>query len=417
MGAFEDGELVGLQGQDFDDDLIKIPRRQARSNIGTRILMQRCAASATLLGATSHVMMRLAQKFDAVRLVVFNPCASAVTAMKASVSAGGSTAAPLNSGGAWKGVTWAGGAGTVNLPLTADAQNPSITLSDWIDVEGDDSRLLSVRIYVPAGGNVEHPIHSASVVAANMENYPDREWIMKNQVGDFVGAPAGMNSAGSINVGMVAGVQYMARGEVLSVFGFGDSIMQGFGSASGVDSHALKGVASVAGETGAAIEFANMGWQSQTTAQTLARLSAAVPLLKPHAVIYAAFSPNDGDPDAAKAAAQKARLARARAACADVGATLVPVTGLPVNVSAVASKYSDGADDMRKSVNDVVRALDNAVDIDVEVADTTRPGKASRFRTVAAGFPVDYTTDFLHPTDAGYAAGAPKIARALRKLL
>jgi lysophospholipase L1-like esterase len=385
--------------------------RASRSNVATRVLGARCVTNASYLGNTAQVTMRVAAEYDAIQLILFNPCATNVIGVKAAVSAGASLADPNNSAGTWVNVTWDSGSSTKTLPLAAAAANPSLVLSDWIDLEGTASRLLAVRVFIPSAGNTEHQLHSLSIDVPGWASYANREWIQRSKVGDFVAAPAGFNSASNDSTTPIAGVRYMARGKVLSTVMFSDSIGHGTGSTLSCDSYAHKGAVLAATESGAAIEYANFGWSGQTTAQVYARLVAHMPSIAPHLVMYGgAFSPNDGVPTAASIAAMKSRIARARQLCAANGASFAPVTGVPRNTSATASSYSAAEDDIRKGLNaSAVRVVDNYIDADLVLADTQQTGVAARFQMTATGWPQDFTpvADWIHPSEAGHIAVAP----------
>lgn len=382
-------------------------------SVGTRILGARVVNSAGGLGNTFHVMARLATQFDAIRLVLMNPTVADVVNVTGAITPGGSTADSLQSGATWTPVTWAGGA-NVTLPLAADAQNPNIVLSDWIPCKGDSSKLISVRVYVPAAGNTTCPVTSVVAgIAATWATMANREWISRYQAGDFVTTPASMNTTTLQDVNAIVGIQYIARGVVYTVMGIGDSGIGQGDSASPEgrgDSFWSKACKDLLAE-GYPVEIANCGWAGQTTAQIFTRAQTLLNSIKPQIVVYGLFSPNDGAPSDATDLAMRGRAARIRDIVKLAGAQLVGIPGIPRAASSSSSNWTQAQDARRKLFNaELVRTLPLFSDIDAVVANTQNSGTASYFLP-------GMSDDFIHLTNYGHIIASVPTKFALQQLI
>jgi lysophospholipase L1-like esterase len=392
-------------------DGIRFNTRTQHTNIGTRILGGRVVDSAGVLGNTFHVMARLAAEFDAVRLVLMNPTSANVVSVTGAVVAGGSTSDPLQSAATWTAVTWSG-ASSVTIPLSADSNNPTILLSDWIACKGDTSKLVSARVYIPSAGNTTCPVYSVGNTGAPWAEMENREWIARYQSGDFVTTPASMNSATVRNNSAIVGIQYLARGRVYTVMGIGDSVVSGSNNATTpADAYWVKACRELLSE-GYAVEIANCGWSGQTTAQILTRATTLLASIKAPIVLAGLFSPNDGEPSEASDLAMRGRAALLRNLVADSGGRLIGITGIPRAATVSSSNWTSAADDRRKQFNiDMVRTLPVYADIDAVLANSQTLGAASWFADAT------YTTDFIHPSNAGDIVAAVPAKVAIKSVL
>lgn len=392
-------------------DDMSFHRRLGRS-IATRIPSGSVDVLTNQLGVTSSVGMRLADKFDAVRIIYINLAATATVGMTCAVSVAADLSSPNNSAG-----TWVTGV-MPNAAARASATEPSINFSDWINIAGDNA-ILYARLYIPTTGNTESSLATfysdGQTTGAAWATMSGDEYICVKFVGDGITTPSSFNATSTNAFSAIAGVQYRARGEVYTVMGLGDSIMYGTKTLASGDAYWAKAIRALK-VAGVKIESANLGRGGQKTSEYYPRAANALAAIKPSALVYGAFSPNDNSgaaPTAASILAQRIYLSTIRDDCRTYDTQLIPVTGMPkgsgtYNVSA----YTAAADAFRKSLNDTIRALPVYIDLDKIVSSSIDSAAASGF--INNIYP---HSDLIHLTEAGNSAVMDEAKRAIKNAL
>lgn len=397
--------LVGAGCQPFR------PKAAIGSSVATRIPSGEVDALSNQLGATYCVGMRLADAFDSVRIIYLNQCATPTTGMLCAVSVASDLSSMNNSAGTWVAGTIADAAARVS------ALEPSITFSDWIDISSDDG-ILYARLYTPSAGNTESSVCSqyeggASNDPLDWAGMVGDEWINVKNTGDGVTVPANFTNTTLVKQNSIAGVQYRARGVVYTVMGVGDSIMYGTKTVASGDPFWASAVRQLK-VAGVKVEACNFGRPGQKTGEYYPRIANAISSIKPDAVIYGAYSPNDAAvPSESTMKAQRLLLSKARDACKATGIQLIAMTGIPKGSGAYnVSAYTDAQDDYRKQVNITARALPLVLDLDSVISNSTVLGVASYFADAA--YP---STDFIHLSADGNLAAVTESKRAISQAL
>lgn len=395
---------VAIAGYEFQ------PR--AGGGIATRIPSGSIDQLTNQLGNTFSVGFRLADSFDAIRIIYMNLGTTQTVNMTCAVSVANDLSSPNNSSGTWVNGTIA------NSAVRVSATEPSINFSSWMSIAGD-AGIGYARLYIPSAGNTECGVATfyanSQADGSAWAAMPGDEWICIKQAGDQITAPTGFTATSTNSFSAIAGIQYRSRGVVRTITAFGDSIMYGAKATASGDAFWAKAIRALK-VAGVKVEACNMARGGQTTQQYYPRVANTLILIKPDVVIYGAFSPNDSSgiaPTAATILAQRVELSTVRDDCKVAGALLLPMTGMPKGSGAYnVSAYTNAQDDLRKSLNATVRALPVYLDLDSVMSNSTATGTASYF----ANSSVIYS-DFIHPSEAGNVAVEPEALRAIKQAL
>lgn len=382
------------------------------SNVGTRCLFGAVDSLANdAAGFTYNTGWALESSFDAVQIIFANnQTTGTISIGPVKVATSATVGDGNNSAGTWANVTFSG-ASTVTLPNAASAADPTLTLSDWIplssiarsDIVGA-LPLLFARAFVPVATTTFPISFNVGISSLGWATKSDgRIRPCRKQVGDQVTTPAGFNSVVETSGSVIYGVRYRARGRVVTVAVFGDSISAGSTSGGGTlygDGHIYRACKALSTQA-TPVQLANLGWGGQTSAQYVARAERILPILTPDIAFYSAFTPNDGLPTAALNDAARQRVARFYAACAASGTVPVLLTGLPMP----ASTPNASQDGFRKAYNAEISAFSQTV-----IADQ---GASIGDGALPEGFLAGTSGDNLHPNDAGWDVMTPSIKNAL----
>ena len=362
-------------------------------------------------GLTYNTAWALESAFDAIQLVFANPKTSGTVLIgPVKVSTAATVGDGNNSAGTWTNVTFSG-ATTVTLPNATDANDPTLTLSDWIpisslarsDVVGG-LPLLFARMFLPAATTLFPINFNTGITSTGWSSKSDgRIRPCRKQVGDAITTPSAFTSTTETSGCPIYAVRYRARGRVVSVASFGDSIGAGASSGGGTlygDGHIYRACTALS-TLSSPVQLQNMGWGGQTSAQILARAIRAIPVLKPDVAIYSAFTPNDGLPTAETNNAARQRVAQFYSVCADYGVVPVILNGIPMP----ASTPNVTQDGFRKKYNSELAAFSQTIIVDQNSA----IGDGALPEGIISG----KSGDGLHPNDAGYELMTVPVKNAL----
>lgn len=393
---------------------------QAKNNPGntaTRIFGGRMGTVDNSTQQTYQITAELQADFDAVRPIFASTDTNIAHALRSvTASVLGSAADLNNSGGTWvQGLK--AGLGRIYADIAPAVGRIAYTTTDWIYLpsvprtDGGKKPLVSIRAFfnnsatLPAYGN-------GSDSFTNWATRTDgRKWVARQQAGLYTTTPAGFTSTVNLSQSPIVGIQYLTRGKVITVGAVGDSITDGRGTYLG-EGFIMPAVEAITGPN-TAVEYANMGWSTQTMAVFAER---AIDILqspvKPDILVMPAGSPNDfsGTISQAQIDSFRAQRARVQREARRHGVPLVMWTWLPSNTA--VKNYGD-TDSLRTAYNAEVLAQDGRGFI---VADTSKAFSGSTVGgqvQIKAGL----STDDIHPNDAGNAALTTVIRAAIQRAL
>ena len=273
-------------------------------NVGTRMFCGRTGSFLTSAsGTTFHVLAALAAKFDAVRVILANSStSSALTVDRTIVSAIAAMATDSNinnSGATWGGITF-GGSASVTIPAAPGTSRKAYAVSDWYynlqskdRTDGGTLPLLGMRAYVSAASATITTLGLSSASVTNWRSHPSgRVWVMRKHDGDAANTPANLSSTTDINQTIIAGVQYLARGKVITVMAQGDSIQEGQGTYLN-EGYALPACLAVQTSIGIPVELAQCAVSGSTGDTFVYRTEDLIAAgIVPDVLIQAIASPN-----------------------------------------------------------------------------------------------------------------------------
>lgn len=390
-----------------------------KNYIGTRLMALEAQGTYATSGSNSTWSLQCAvpDDFVAVRVILANHHTADITGVTCCASSGGTATDRVNNAGTWTTGTFNNGSATGTLPLAASTADPTLTVSDWINVrsvaraDGGSYKLAYVRIMVPGAANAAIPMHGfGSAMTAWRGKSDGMEWAWTIQTGDFVTTPSGMTGASDVHNCCIVGVQYLTKnGATISNAFFGDSITSGTGATIPGNNWGHRASTSY----GIHAAAANCGIAGQTMLQVLTRAKRYIPLLKPTHVWLPTFSPNGTPISAVVANQQYMQIMQVVDLCRQYGATIIFWSGCPRATSSAntASYYSNSDDDFRKNLALSLGAIGVTLcDIAAVMSDTNVLGTASKWSSSAA------TADGIHPSEAGYVTMAAAALATMHQL-
>jgi lysophospholipase L1-like esterase len=395
--------------------------RQGYGNVGTRTMMGAMLTLNNSTASTYQVTMEVAQQFDAVRLILANHVQNiSPYTIVAAVSTPTSAADLNNSSGTWANLNVGSNQGNWPWrisPAANSSQRPAFTVTDWFPIrsaartDGGINPLVSLRVY--AGATAALPAYGYGTDSySNWATRTDgRIWSARQMSGNGISTPSSFTSTTEQGASPIIGIQYLARGRVITIAGVGDSITAGRGDTYLNDSFVAQAAASLSVPSVTAVEVANLGWPGQVGGLFHQRaIDLLQSELRPDILVFPSGSPND-DPttitstDVNEFARQRAQVL---AACAE--ARVVPVlwTWLPTNT---AVRPYGAADALRVADNATVIATPGLLTADTATAISgiTSGGQVQMSTT--------YTTDGIHPNDAGQTLLKGILAPVLKQAL
>jgi hypothetical protein len=386
-------------------------------NTATRIFGGRMGTVDNSTQQTYQITTELQTDFDAVRPIFASTDTNISHALRSvTASVLGSSADLNNSSGTWvQGLK--AGLGRVYADIAPAVGRISYTTTDWIYLpstprtDGGKKPLVAIRAYfnnsstLPAYGN------GADTFTNWATRTDGRLWAARQQAGLYTTSPAGFASTTNTSQSPIVGVQYLTRGRVITVGAVGDSITDGRGTylGEGFTMPAVEAITSA----GIAVEYANMGWSSQTMAVFAERaIDVLQSPVKPDILVMPAGSPNDFSGTIAQSQIDTFRAQRARVQreARRQGVALVLWTWLPSNT---AAKNYGATDSLRTSYNAEVLAQDGKGFIVADLATPFSGATVGGQVQIASGL----TSDDIHPNDTGNATLEPVLKTALQRAM
>jgi len=385
--------------------------RKLTGNIGRRKFAGRLGSVNNTTASTYQVTCALSQGFDAIRIVlVNNDSANSYYVGGAKVSVIANTSDLNNSAGTWVSATKNGQAAfPVNVAKTAGSNRPLFMKTDSIPIsslnrdDGGVFPLLVARVYVITATATLSAYGNGTDDFTNWATKPDgRIWAARSQTGDCVTTPSTFTSTVNQSQSPIVAIEYLARGQVVNVESFGDSITEGRGDTSDPLNYLEEGFVlpacnQITNNSGIVVEYSNSGWSGQSMTGVNGFQNRLLDTLDsdmvPDVVVFPSASPNDVS--TAITAAQITAFAAARenmiASCKK--ALVVPViwTWLPSNTSV---KTYAATDSLRLADNASVLAMASK---GVLTADTSSAISGVVDGTGQVQMAAGTTTDGIHP--------------------
>jgi lysophospholipase L1-like esterase len=396
------------------------------NSIATRIFAGRMEFDFNNTAAnTWEVLMALEQDFDAVRVIFAQGRnAGATTAaplMLANVAVVADTTNAASDAATWTGVAQ-GGNSTWTLTAGSAQQRRAFVVSDWVAVasiprtDGGTKPLLAVRGWVNGGNPLTLIGNSSGTDSfANWATKPDgRIWKMRKAAGNYAStSQASFGAAATTaNESPIVGVQYLARGRVVTVMAFGDSIFEGRGTYLG-ESFAAQAAWSKSNASNVAYEYCNLAWSgAPSTVFVNAMTDAFAAGLIPDVAIFPVGSPNDVSTTITSALVSsiQSKLATMTALCRTNRVVPLLCSWMPTNT---AVKNYGATDSLRVALSQSVEAR-AAKGLPVAATSTAISGLTSGGQVQMT---VGLTGDGIHPNDAGNALLAVPVAQQLGRVI
>lgn len=390
------------------------------SNVATRIIGGRMGTFDASTQKTFQLTLETADHFDAVRIIFASTdrinshamlsCAASVTGSRIDLN---------NSAGTWVAGSRQGQTQIFSEVAPSGPDRVTYTLSDWIPIssiartDSGTNPLLVVRAYMSATATL--PVYgNGTDDFTNWASRTDRRmWAARYQDGDQATAPTGFTSTTNRSQTPIVGVQYLARGQVITVAGVGDSITEGQGTYLG-EGFIFPAIESLS-DSQTKYEYMNVGWSGQSMDRFTERaLDILESEIRPDVLVIPAASPNDIATTIAATdiTAFRSRRSRIVAAAKEFGVAPVVWTWLPTNT---AVKNYGATDSLRTAYNTEVLAQAGrnlvVADTSTAVSGSTSGGQVQ----LSAGS----QSDGIHPNDTGNATLTaiikPAIEAASRK--
>jgi len=376
---------------------------------------------------THRLLQAVPAEFDGVRLVLAHGSPKEVKVGGASIKAVAAVAAVADNTGHTR-VTFNGKA-AVTMPAAEGSKGISFVVSDLMPIssvarsDGGALPLVVAQAVLETPGSIALMGSSTgSIDRRNWANRVDDPWIARQNTGDCVTTPANFTSVDNQSTTCIAGVVFVARGQVVAVVGLGDSITNGEGGGITYQgaSFLYEGVMKLNRERPVAYSLFNVSWSGSGTETFLRRLQSAVAAgLSFDVACLSPWSPNDiatveptkvSTITTAHIASMRLRLGEQLNYCQRYGIRPVVWTGLPTDPG--AKKYG-ATDSLRRGFNAQIRAMGSqgvvAMDLDAAVAGETDADGQVHFRAGQSG-------DQIHLGNAGIATCADYPWRAFPTL-
>lgn len=305
------------------------------------------------------------------------------------------------------------------LPASPSGNRRSYLVSDWVNIstvdrtDGGAFPLLCIDAFVSTPANIWILGNGSSDNFANWATRPNgRIWIMRHNDGDCVTTPASFVSTTNRIQSPIVGVQYVARGRVVTVMGVGDSITEGRGTYIG-EGFGLPACESISSMSGVAVEWWNNGWagaaMSTWIAPGFADICAAG--LVPDIVVAPNGSPNDMGPTVtdAQIRTQRQQLAAILHTARENQVTPIVWTVLPTNPP---TKDYNATDSLRTAYNAATLQM---VQRGVHVVDMSAALSGVTDGDGQVNMLAGTTVDNIHPNDAGNVLMRDLLIQALRQ--
>jgi hypothetical protein len=407
------GAVIGMIGP--KGELISFDRLPSIGNVGTRILNGRMGAFDNTTQKTFRAIFEVAPGFDAVRPIFGNGNTGAtytVSLCNARALANLTTGFPSLSAITPVSVTIPS-SGVV--PVAGATNTRNYLLGAWTDLtyvardDGGTGALVCFDAYVSTSASITIMGNGSTDTLSSWATRANRKAMLRYNNGDCVTTPANFTDATNRIQSPIIGVQYAARGRVITVMGVGDSTIEGRGTIIGEG----WGVPACEQATTANVyfEWAGCGWSGAYSAEFRNYLQDAITAgIVPDVAIFPNASPNDVTTcTVGQLAVSRKGLANNLRVARDNKIYPIVYTMLPVNP---AVKDFNANDANRVAYNNEILGWSG-----IKTIDLATPVSGITDIDGQVNYLVGATTDNIHPNDVGNALLAPVAASALKTLM
>jgi len=377
------------------------PLVKNKQSVGTRIIAGRMGTFDNTTIKTFRAVIEIAAEgFDAVRPIFANGSTSATYIVAScNVRAIGATTDNIGSIGATTVTLPSSGV----VPVAATATGKSFLLGDWVDIssiprtDGGSGALVVFDAYITTAGSISIAGNGSSDVYTGWATRANRKWIMRHNNGDCVSNSALFTDTTNRSQSPIIGVQYIARGKVITVAVVGDSIFSGWGTIKGEGFHVPAAEYSQ-NITGIPFEVANVAWSTATPAQYKTQVDELVTAgIIPDLCILPSGSPNIVSTTITdlQVSVCKQVMSYLKRKCNESGIVPIVANWIPANP---ATKAYNSTDSKRTVFNSEVLSYAGEEVTTVDIA-TSVSGITDENGQV--NFLAGTTADGVHPNDTG----------------
>lgn len=405
-----------LKGLSHEDDAVVFNRPAGVGNIGTRIHDGRMGTFDNSTAKTFRAIFEVAPGVDAVRPIFGNGNTGATYTVAAcnlralanltssfpSLSGIGATACALPSSGV--------------VPVAPGASRRGYLLGNWTDLssvardDGGSGALVCIDAYVSTAATITIMGNGGSDDYAGWASRTNRKALFRYADTDCVTTPANFTSATNRIQSPIIGLQYAARGRVITSMVMGDSVASGRGTiiAEGFNVLAAETVSVPNGPYVETINCAIAGVGSSIYRYLLEEIVSAG--IIPDVVVSPNGSPNDYTTALSTSEILESRKGMANLLRVAHANKIVPLlwTVLPTNI-AVKNYGANDANRVAYNTETLARSGITVMDFSAALSGTTTGGQVE----IAAGM----TSDGIHPNTAGNTVMAALLAGEIKKLL
>lgn len=334
-----------------------------RSNIFTKSMAGKFLPTNSAINKTSSMQFILATHYDRVRLILPNIDTVDHANIKACIAPSSTSAAtqtsdvitPSGGVGAWIDVTFSG-ATTFTLAASVDGITPTFTTTDWMNItsiarsDGGELPVLMVRVESPSSNSKLTTLSAATYDEfANQASVGSRTYRQSQQSVLGVTTKSAVTGWGWSDYTQACIVQYQSSREGVTIAAFGDSLTEG-GSSPIAGYNWIFQSAIAAHNQYCPVEIANFGWGGKDSNEFYDLAVIVLPLVKPSAAWFSAFTPNSSL-SASNIAIERRYTSMFRSLAADYGTTTMLWTGIPSTYGGSQGKNWGASDALRTAYN------------------------------------------------------------------
>lgn len=379
-------------------------------------------------GRTHHIVMDLPDGADELILVAVNNQTSQVVELQGMACAMANLNNINNSDGAagtWSGLAnWVDNTGNSSIgrvPVSASTVRMKYIMSDPIAIstpartDGGRGSLVGIRFFMRT--NIPTYTVFGNGGGDNLASWASRTdgrtLIMRSQIGQHLVPTTGFNSTTNESQSPIAGVIFLARGQVVNVVRFGDSVMDGRGTYVG-DGYVGPACVQASIDTGVAVCDSNLAWSGSTSSQHFQHAKDFIGTFANYIdlVVYPDGTPNDADGVPIDATINAARRRRTSDVIDTATRARIPVLLSTWAATNPSMRDWNSSDSIRRDTVVAAKAMRDVTVVDTDsVWSGTLDGDGQQI--MVAGV----TTDNIHPNDAGNSLAVPLAAEAIKRFI
>lgn len=372
-------------------------------------------------GSTFHTCYATSAGWDAMRFIFCNYSTTQtlpITLAKFLRIPDFSTPTLQNNGaGNFVNITFDGGNATVSIAVAPSAGRRTYKASDWISAssigrsDGGRFDIVGVRTFHNIAATALGVFGNGTDNYTNWVTQPNGLiWLSRQMDGDGCTTPANFVSTTNISQSICVGVQYIARGRVISVMGAGDSIWEGRSTYLS-EGFGVPACLDLTNEGKATYEWSNVALASGTSTTYAGCFQDVIAAgIIPDIIAAPNGTPNDNSTPIVSSNILVSRRGLAQILLTARDNKIKSVIGNEIPATTAAKNYGT-SDSLRRDYNaeTVARSIqgDVVVDMSVVISGDTVGGQVQPI-------PAAILADGLHPSDFGNALIKEPFKTAIR---